>query len=416
LALAVVLVLALVASWLSLRQKLDDDLALAHQSSERELRLIASYISNALQESQYQDVERFLREWGEKDASITQLKLTAANGFALATYQRPGKVEHGFALVLPISYSYRGEASIRLGVDLGQVYQRQYRLMAQLAAIFSVLAVLLTALVHIALQRQRKAVQLAQSEQALQQLAHGLEQRVAERTTELAVKNSELEAFTYSVSHDLKAPLRGIDGYSRMLSTDYGERLDEEGRFFVQTIRNATEQMGQLIDDLLAYSRIERRGMAVTQIAPRLLVESLVAERAAEIRERQVKMTVNIECQSVQAEAEGLALALRNLLDNALKFTRQVAEPSVEIGGKVQDGKCVMWVRDNGPGFDMQYHERIFEIFQRLNRAEDYPGTGIGLAIVRKSMQRMHGRAWAQSEPGKGATIFLEMPTTEEPA
>lgn len=241
-----------------------------------------------------------------------------------------------------------------------------------------------------------------------------LERRVAERTAELAAKNRELETFTYSVSHDLKAPLRGIDGYSRLLLSDYAERLDEEGRHFVQTIRKATEQMDQLINDLLAYSRIERRGMMLTQVDPRQLAETLVAERAEEIRTRGVQVTVNIACEHVNAEAEGLALALRNLLDNALKFTCQVAEPRVDIGGGVQDGKCVLWVRDNGPGFDMQYRERIFEIFQRLHRAEEFPGTGIGLAIVRKSMQRMHGRAWAQSEPGEGATFFLEVPTNGE--
>lgn len=243
-----------------------------------------------------------------------------------------------------------------------------------------------------------------------------LEQRVVERTAELAAKNREMETFTYSVSHDLKAPLRGIDGYGKLLLADHAGQLNEEGRFFVQTIRQATEQMGQLIDDLLAYSRIERRSMSITQVDPRLIAEKLVAERAEELHQSRIKTTININCSSVHAEPEGLSLALRNVLDNAMKFTRQVKEPRVDIGDSIQNNKCVLWVRDNGPGFDMQYHDRIFEIFHRLHRAEDYPGTGIGLAIVRKSMQRMHGRVWAKSEPGQGATFFLEIPTTEESA
>lgn len=413
LALVIVLALAVAATWTSLLQKFEDDLGLAKQNSEREFNLIASYLSSILQEGRYQDVERFLREWGEENTSIAQLQLIAANGFVIANYQRADPAEHEFALEQPISYSYRGEATLRYSSDLAHVYERQYRLITQVSAVLGVLALLLAALVQIALQWRRKAAQLVRTERNLRQLANELEQRVAERTAELANKNRELETITYSVSHDLKAPLRGIDGYGRLLQADYAERLGEEGGFFVQTIRNATEQMGQLIDDLLAYSRIERRSMAMTRLDPRELVNRLVAERSREIEDRHIQFTVNIECQNVYGETEGLAMAFRNLLDNALKFTRQIEKPRIEVGGKSVDGKCVLWVRDNGPGFDMQYHDRIFEIFQRLNRAEDYPGTGIGLAIVRKSMQRMKGRDWAQSEEGKGATFFLEMPTTE---
>jgi signal transduction histidine kinase len=191
---------------------------------------------------------------------------------------------------------------------------------------------------------------------------------------------------------------------------DYVDKLDEEGRTFLYTIRNATQQMNQLIDDLLTYSRLERRAMRTGSLDPHLLVEMLVAERADELQARQVTLSVDIPCGTVTAEAEGLAEALRNLLDNALKFTRDVPAPRIEIGGREIENACIIWVRDNGIGFDMRYHDRIFEIFQRLHRAEDYPGTGIGLAIVRKVMQRMGGRAWAESTPGQGATFYLEVP------
>ncbi len=244
----------------------------------------------------------------------------------------------------------------------------------------------------------------------VQRHAAELEQRVAERTAELEAKNRELETFAYSVSHDLKAPLRGIDGYSRLLLEDYAAQLDEEGRTFLHTIRRATEQMNQLIDDLLTYSRLERRSLTPGRVNPRTLVEALLAERSADIGQRRVSLTVDIPCEFVVADPESLTLALRNLLDNALKFTRDVAQPRIEIGGRQTPDSCIIWVKDNGIGFDMRYHDRIFEIFQQLHRVEDYGGTGVGLAIVRKAAERMRGRVWAESTPGKGATFYLEIP------
>jgi signal transduction histidine kinase len=254
------------------------------------------------------------------------------------------------------------------------------------------------------------AIHQARLKEQIERYAAELEEKVAQRTAELRDINAELETFAYSVSHDLKAPLRGIDGYGRLLLQDYADKLDEDGRTFLYTIRSATQQMNQLIDDLLTYSRLERRAMTTGSLNPRLLVEMLIAERADELNARQVTPSVDIPCGTVTAEAEGLVEALRNLLENALKFTRDVPAPRIEIGGRETDKTCILWVRDNGIGFDMQYHDRIFEIFQRLHRAEDYPGTGIGLAIVRKVMQRMGGRVWAESTPGQGATFFLEVP------
>jgi len=237
-----------------------------------------------------------------------------------------------------------------------------------------------------------------------------LEQRVQQRTAELAVANQELETFTYSVSHDLKSPLRGIDGYSRLLLQDHREQLDEEGRLFLNNIRQGVGQMGELIDDLLAYSRMERRNLDHADVDLRGLVEHVLAERQAEIETRGVQLRLDLPPLSVRADPEGLALVLRNLLDNALKFSRDARPPEIEIVGEVRENATILKIADNGIGFDVKFQERIFDIFQRLQRAEDYPGTGIGLAIVRKALARMGGRVWAESTPGQGAAFFIELP------
>jgi PAS domain S-box-containing protein len=237
-----------------------------------------------------------------------------------------------------------------------------------------------------------------------------LEERVAARTAELAAINKELETFTYSVSHDLKAPLRGIDGYSKLLLEDHLEQLDEEGRLFLSNVRHGVEQMSQLIEDLLAYSRMERRGLHGVALDLAELTGRLLAERAADIQAAGADVQVDLEGLTARADPDGLALVLRNLLDNALKFHRPGEPPAVYISGATGESSVRLRIEDQGIGFDMQFHDRIFEIFQRLQRAEDFPGTGIGLAIVRKAMSRMGGHAWAESAPGQGAVFYLELP------
>lgn len=249
-----------------------------------------------------------------------------------------------------------------------------------------------------------------QAEDAVRQLNATLEQRVAERTALLEATNKELETFTYTVSHDLKAPLRGIDGYSQLLMADHAKSLDEEGRSFLATIRAAAKQMNQLIEDLLLYSRVERSEQRPVPVDVGALVDTLLAEHAGEIKRRGVTVLAATASGTIKADRAALALAVRNLVDNALKFTKDVSAPTLEIGGRRDASVFLLWVRDNGVGFDMRFHDRLFQVFQRLHRAEEYPGTGVGLAIVEKAMNRMGGRVWAESEPGRGTTFFLEIP------
>ena len=254
-------------------------------------------------------------------------------------------------------------------------------------------------------RRRRQRAKLA-----LDQLNSELEERIAARTAALNNKSRELETFAYSVAHDLKAPLRGIDGYSRRLVEDYSRDLPAEVRSFIQTIQASSEEMSQLIDDLLDYSRLERREFKPDRLVLHRLITKLVDQKRRDAAERNINFVINVDGGTVLADANSLIQSLGNYLDNAVKFTHQTPQPRVEVGSKETATSCLIWVRDNGIGFESKYSDQIFGIFQRLNPAEEYPGTGIGLAIVRKAMERMGGRAWAESEPGGGATFYLEIP------
>ena len=237
-----------------------------------------------------------------------------------------------------------------------------------------------------------------------------LEQRVRQRTAELENSNKELESFTYSISHDLKAPLRIINGFSHILQEDFSANLGKEGAAHIERISFNIKRMNQMIDDLLAYSRFERSRMVVGPVIPPDLVKTLLEECQDDIISNRVEIIVDLPQHPVSADREGLLHALRNLINNALKFSKNAAHPRIEIGGTEMENHYLLWVRDNGIGFDMQNKDRIFDIFHRLNNEEEYGGTGIGLALVRKAMQRFGGRVWAESEPGKGAVFYLEIP------
>ncbi|MGV3725204.1 PAS domain S-box protein [Hydrogenophaga sp.] len=252
--------------------------------------------------------------------------------------------------------------------------------------------------------------QLRQAQTNLERINARLEQRVVERTEQLSAANRELEAFSYTVSHDLKAPLRGIDGYSQLLEEEHGAKLDDEGRQFIRRIRRGVQQMGALISDLLDYSRMERRTMEQQQVDLQALVDLVLEGHAADIAASRTVVTQQLDPMTLHLDREGLAVALRNLVGNAIKFSQSHAQPQVEIGARNEPSQRLLWVRDNGVGFDMQYHDRIFGIFQRLQRAEDYAGTGVGLALVAKAVQRMGGRVWAESQPGQGATFYMAFP------
>ena len=237
------------------------------------------------------------------------------------------------------------------------------------------------------------------------------EERIRRYTAQLEASNQELEAFAYSVSHDLRAPLRAIDGFSKILMEDYGESFDREGQDYFTRIHKNVDRMGMLIDDLLSLSRVSRSEISYTTVNLSTLAQELMDELLASEPERQVEFVSPPEA-IVSADATLMRVAMSNLLQNAWKFTSLEPKARIEFSTIHQEGEKIYCVRDNGAGFDMNYAQMLFGVFQRLHRSDQFPGTGIGLATVQRVIHRHGGRVWAEAAPDQGANFYFTLPQT----
>jgi PAS domain S-box-containing protein len=246
------------------------------------------------------------------------------------------------------------------------------------------------------------------AEEDLRLLNAGLEERVRLRTTELQAAADELEAFSYSVSHDLRAPLRSIDGFSQALAEDAGSSLPAEAKGHLDRIRAATQRMAHLIDDLLSLSRVARSPMTRERVDVTDLAGRILAELGRQSPDRMVRLTI-APAMMASGDPRLLRVALENLLENAWKFTTGREDARIEVGQTEGGSAPVFFVRDNGAGFDPAYVGKLFTPFQRLHASSEFPGTGIGLATVRRIMHRHGGRVWADGQPGQGACFYFTL-------
>ncbi len=246
------------------------------------------------------------------------------------------------------------------------------------------------------------------AEEKIRQLNAELEERVKQRTAELETANKELEAFSYSVSHDLRAPLRAVDGFSQAVLEDYGPQLPEEGQHYLQTIRGAAQRMGMLIDDLLTFSRLSRLPLHTQAVNMTKLAREAFEELSGEQHVHKIDIRIG-ELPSCEGDPALLKQVWVNLISNAIKYSRKRAAALIEIGSTSNNGEKVYFVSDNGTGFDMQYANKLFGVFQRLHRAEEFEGTGVGLAIVQRIVHRHGGRIWAEAALDRGATFYFSM-------
>ncbi|MHC1736692.1 MAG: transporter substrate-binding domain-containing protein [Ignavibacteriaceae bacterium] len=258
-----------------------------------------------------------------------------------------------------------------------------------------------------------KVEKLAKSQKAMLYMVEDLNSitgALNEERRKLEISNKELEAFSYSVSHDLRAPLRGVTGFARILSDEYSDKLDDEGKELIRDIQQNTKNMAQLIDDLLQFSRLSRREISKQELDMQGLFKAI----GEEIKSREKGKPIDFiagEIPNAQGDYSLIKQVVINLLSNAAKFSGKKERIIINVTGEKKQGECIYKVSDNGAGFDMKYVEKLFGVFQRLHLAEDYEGTGVGLAIVHRIIERHGGRVWAKSEEGKGATFYFALPT-----
>lgn len=379
----------------------------AHKTLSEHLVSLGDIATDALLRSDYVSVDRMLAQWFKHHDEIVTIRATVTNGYELTDLNRQRAVGADRLLTAATDISYQDRKLMRLEVR---------RDTSSLDSEFIALSYRYTALILIFVTAAGWLLWRTLSRTALQPLEQEITRRQAvetslrQQTHELEVANTELETFCYSVSHDLRTPLRAIDGFAVVLLEDYGDKLDTAGKDALRRVRDASQRLGVVIDDLLSLSRVTRNEFARTPVDLSAMAQEIGARLSTAQSEHHVQLDIAPGLLA-HGDAGWLKIALENLLGNAWKFTSRCDHPRVEFGATEKDSQRCFYIQDNGVGFDMRHADKLFTPFQRLHAATEFPGSGIGLATVARIVQRHGGKVWAEAELNHGATFFFTLPS-----
>jgi signal transduction histidine kinase len=377
---------------------------------EHQVRLLGEVSVEAILRSDYDSVRHILERWTADHAEILLLRATFPNGFVLTEQRRAADDTNGRDVVHTVSHAGRDLMTLRVRVDLSGIAARVGETLIR----YSSLVVAVTTLIGLVLWLVLRRTAILPYEDAIRR-HEAIESQLEQRTTELEALNAELNAFCYSVSHDLRAPLRAIDGYGHILKEEYGARIDAPGHAYIDRSRAAARRIGDVIDDLLRLTALARGGVERLPVDLSSVVEGIVAVLAARNPERAVTTRIAAGL-TANGDPGLLHIALENLLGNAWKYTSKTPDAVIEFGSEQRNGETVYCVRDNGAGFDATHSGKLFQPFQRLHGAQEFPGSGIGLATVARIIHRHGGRVWAEGAVGKGATFYFTVQPIRSPA
>jgi signal transduction histidine kinase len=328
--------------------------------------------------------------------SLLDVQMPEMDGIELAEIMRSTEKTKSIPIIFVTAGTDNDVNRIFMGYDAGAVDFLQKPLYPKI--------VLGKVRVFLDLYNQKKLL-----EETFRRTNEELENKVQERTQALLIANNELEAFSYSVSHDLRAPLRSMDGFSKALLLQYGEKLDEKGKDYLVRVRDSAQKMGELIDGMLILSRLGRKEIQCQDVNLSQMCGEITKELMDEFPEKKVDLTIMPDM-NVLADPALLFSVMENLLENAWKYSSKVPLARIEVGFFEENRKTIYYVKDNGAGFDMEYVNKLFNAFQRLHNIKDFPGTGIGLVTVKRIIERHGGKVWAEGEVDKGSAFYFTLP------